>query len=189
TGGKRIPSVMFRPVFDGSILKRLSSKAQRKVMAVNLTKAGITDLGIMKPFGAYKLRQAPLEVFYNGEPLRLAQWPNKEFVNMMRIPDGTTGRRFTYKGNRPLRWKEENDIWGYGYWFHGWSDEAIKIVDINTATKTITLKGTPKYGLKRDADRKACFSRAPYYWRLCGADPYNPVTAIYRPDASESTYP
>lgn len=47
-----------------------------QVRVVNLHQLNITDLGKMEPYGSGTRRNSPLEVFYNGQPLRLARWPN-----------------------------------------------------------------------------------------------------------------
>jgi len=44
---------------------------------VHLPDVGITDYGTLGHYGFYQHRVAPLEVCYNGKPLRLAQWPNE----------------------------------------------------------------------------------------------------------------
>lgn len=88
-----------------------------KVYQVKLSAAGITNLGQLTPYGFYKTRHAPLEVFYNGAPLRLARWPNEGFINIKHVLDGTHGRRFSYDSDRPRRWSSENDLWTFGYWY------------------------------------------------------------------------
>lgn len=83
---------------------------------MNLSDVGITDLGHLTSYGFYQNREAPLEVFYNGAPLRLARWPNEGFINIRQVLNGTHGRRFSYDGERPKRWSSENDLWACGYW-------------------------------------------------------------------------
>ena len=58
------------------MLQRLPQAARGKVLELDLTAAGISDLGILRPYGFYYRWNAPLELFINGRPLRLAQWPN-----------------------------------------------------------------------------------------------------------------
>lgn len=83
---------------------------------MNLSDVGITDLGHLTSYGFYHNREAPLEVFYNGAPLRLARWPNEGFINIRQVLSGTHGRQFSYDSERPKRWSSENDLWAYGYW-------------------------------------------------------------------------
>lgn len=76
TGGKRVPSNQFHHISDSHVLQRLPQVARDRVLELDLTAAGITNLGTLTPYGFYHLWNAPLELFINGRPLRLAQWPN-----------------------------------------------------------------------------------------------------------------
>jgi hypothetical protein len=38
----------------------------------------------MEPYGLNVHRNSPLEVFYNGQPLQLAKWPNQVIVFIQR---------------------------------------------------------------------------------------------------------
>ena len=58
------------------MLQRLPQVARGKVLELDLTAAGISDLGTLRPYGFGKSWNAPLEIFINGKPLRLAEWPN-----------------------------------------------------------------------------------------------------------------
>ncbi|KAK3099176.1 hypothetical protein FSP39_000560 [Pinctada imbricata] len=148
TGGKRIPSNLFQRVRDQNILNRLMPEPRSKVVQMKLSDAGIHELGQMHPYGNEVTRIAPLEIFYNGEPLVLAHWPNWSMVNIISTPDGRNGKRFTYAGDRPKRWSKETDMWAYGFWYHTWADLAIKITSIDTATHTITLNNTERHGMQ-----------------------------------------
>nr|KAG5688234.1 hypothetical protein BaRGS_034276 [Batillaria attramentaria] len=75
-GGQPIPSSLFHHVTDTHVLQRLPLEARGKVLELDLTGAGIQDLGTLTTYGFYHLWKAPLEIFINGRPLKLAQWPN-----------------------------------------------------------------------------------------------------------------
>ena len=76
TGGRRVPSDRFHHVSDSHVLQRLGQAARGKVLELDLTAADISDLGTLRPYGFGKSWNAPLEIFINGKPLRLAEWPN-----------------------------------------------------------------------------------------------------------------
>ncbi|XP_022320151.2 uncharacterized protein LOC111122626 isoform X1 [Crassostrea virginica] len=148
TGGKQIPSHLFHRVTDNSILQRLPPAARHQVYKVKLSDAGITDLGHLTSYGFYTLRQAPLEIFYNGAPLRLARWPNEGFINIKQVLNGTHGRRFSYDSERPQRWTSEDDLWAYGYWYWSWADMAVKIHSIDPVHHVVELEHATRYGLR-----------------------------------------
>jgi len=48
-----------------------------QVQVVHLPDIGITDYGNNRAYGFYSSNPAPLEVFYNGQPLHIARWPDQ----------------------------------------------------------------------------------------------------------------
>ncbi|XP_071177689.1 uncharacterized protein [Mytilus edulis] len=58
-----------------------------------------------------------------------------------------------------------------------------------TRRKTYFYDGEGATNFGTDFIRESCFSRAEYFWRLCGSNPQNKVTASFRPLAEERTYP
>ncbi|KAK6183836.1 hypothetical protein SNE40_006427 [Patella caerulea] len=148
TGGKRITPSLFKPVTDPVILERIPEEAHEKVRQIHLPDAGITDYGTMSVYGFYRERIAPLELFINGNPLRLARWPNDFFINIVSVPDGRRGVRFGYNNSRDARWVGEKEPWAYGYWFFSWADQSAEIASVNTSSHEITLTAPTKYGLK-----------------------------------------
>ncbi|KAK6191831.1 hypothetical protein SNE40_003423 [Patella caerulea] len=147
TGGKRIQSDQFKHVTDNDILKRLPSLSQSKVLQVHLPSVGITDFGDITRYGYGYKRTAPLEVFINEKALRLAEWPNSNFIDIKTIPKGRYGMEFTYDHNNDSLWALEKEPWSYGYWYASWADGAIEVSKINPETHTINLAYSPGHGL------------------------------------------
>ncbi|KAL3858274.1 hypothetical protein ACJMK2_012870 [Sinanodonta woodiana] len=148
TGGKRIPSNLFKNVTDANILHRLAPQARQHVKVIHLPDAGITNYGKINEYGFYITRAAPLEIFWNGEPTRLARYPNQGFLNIDHVLDGQTGKRFTFADRHLLNWTHENEIWTYGYWYWSWADRSVKVAHIDTSNRTLTLDKNPQYGLR-----------------------------------------
>ncbi|XP_053376466.1 uncharacterized protein LOC128547522 [Mercenaria mercenaria] len=148
TGGLRIPSSNIKPVTDHAILSRLPVNARSHVQVVNLHDLNITNFGIMDEYGSYRHRNSPLEVFYNGQPLQLARWPDDGYLDIVAVPDGKEGLRFRYNSTVPQSWHNENDPWAYGYWYYAWDDHALKLKSIDPATKTVTLVKKSPHGLR-----------------------------------------
>jgi len=131
----------FAPVADPPILARLAPEARDSVVCVDLRALGVTDYGSAGGNG--------LGVFFNGRPLTLARWPNEGFTKIVGLVGGdpvdvrgTKGDKigkFMYEGDRPNRWKDENDLWVHGYWFWDWSDERHRVESVDTERRIISV--------------------------------------------------
>jgi len=156
TGGQRISG--FRPVSDPEVRRRLDENARRHVLEVSLKDQGITDLGALTPRGFGRpVRPAHLELFFNGEPMDLARWPNHGFTHITGIPEeashgdehgGTLGDLacgFYYAGGRPAGWRHVDDVWVHGYWAWDWANTYEKVETIDCERHWV--KTEPPYGL------------------------------------------
>lgn len=133
-----MPLDNFTPVTDTAILERLDPAAREHVQQKVLD---IKEFG--SPAGG------GIEVFFRGEPMTLARWPNEGFVQIKDIViddghnihghKGSKTGLFIYEGDRPNRWVQEKDGWLHGYWFWDWSDERQKISAIDTDQAQIRL--------------------------------------------------
>ncbi len=138
-GGKRIAG--FAPVTDAALLQRLDPAARGNVWQADLRAQGVTDFG--GPAGG------GLELFFQGQPMRIARWPNEGFVKIVQVLGptpvdirGTKGcaeGMFSYEGDRPRRWKDEKDVWLHGYWFWDWADQRQRVVSIDADKHVVTL--------------------------------------------------
>ncbi|KAK7087275.1 hypothetical protein V1264_021348 [Littorina saxatilis] len=148
-GGKRLSSSHFHHVTDTHVLERLTHNAHDKVLEFDLAAAGITDLGTLRSYGFAIRWTAPLEIFINGKALRIAEWPNINFINIKSVPGGRGGDHFTYDaGGRDVNWAKETEPWVYGWWYWGWADRAVPVSHVDPHTHTITLKVKTHYGLR-----------------------------------------
>ncbi|PKN27564.1 MAG: hypothetical protein CVU65_02095 [Deltaproteobacteria bacterium HGW-Deltaproteobacteria-22] len=108
TGGAVLPAGDFAPVTETSdAWSRLRPEARGKVVMADLTALGITDLGVLSQRGFSVWEgHAALEVSWDGEPLELARWPNRdqtdpEDLTADAILSGDrfgTGTTFVYQG-------------------------------------------------------------------------------------------
>lgn len=130
-GGKRIAGG--RKVMDPSVLAELPPEARERVVAYNLKTAGISNLGQMRRrgFGLSATIPAGLEVFYNGKPMPLAQYPNDGWLKIAAAPAGQQGGRFTCDDPRVKRWVDTKDVWVHGYWTWDWADSYEKVASID----------------------------------------------------------
>ena len=145
-GGQEVKG--FQPVTDPKIIKRLSRSIRRKVLCADLSTADISDFGQVAPQYGAPLGQR-LELLFQDQPMQLARWPNKGFVRIVETlgetpsrhgSKGTAEGKFTYSGDRPKRWKDEQEIWLHGYWFWDWADSFDRVASIDTKNRVIVTE-------------------------------------------------
>ncbi len=160
-GGRQLCG--FSAVKDRSILNRLPESARESVFRVDLKQLGITEYGQLFPRGygdLYQCDASPVkgqpypsaaELFYNGERMRLARWPDEGWARTgeTNLPGAQVSSRsdrvinpegkFQYEGDRPERWLEEDDVWLKGYWTNPYAQHHSKVVAIDTEEKTMTI--------------------------------------------------
>ena len=149
-GGRRLSG--FARVTDPEILERLPEESRGKVVQCDLKALGIADYGELRVRGFAQPPSPPtLELFFDGEPLTLARWPNEGFVGIRRLVDPgdpEEGRPavLEYEGDRPERWTRAEDAWLFGYFRYLWADAAIRVGAIDTAARTLTTAEPYRYG-------------------------------------------
>ncbi|MDW8365548.1 MAG: hypothetical protein RMK49_06875, partial [Abditibacteriales bacterium] len=147
TGGVRLRH--FAPVQDAAVLARLPQEARGKVVQVNLREQGVSDFGKLHPHGFGFSPNPVTEVFFNGQAMHLARYPNEGWMQTGKIvAEKTTagGFAFEYADDRPARWAQAKDVWLYGYWRYLWADSGIPVATIDPATRCIQTAAQPSYG-------------------------------------------
>jgi hypothetical protein len=143
------PVTGFVPASSAAARARLPAIAQGQVMVASLAQNGITKLGTFQPHGFdIPVTPAPLELFYQGQPMTLARWPDTGFATIATLPDGPTGLTFTITGAPLDAWQNEPALMAMGYWARDWADTTLAIQAVDPSSGTITLTGpAPKFGL------------------------------------------
>lgn len=153
-GGKEVSG--FMPVRDTKVLSVLPAESKGKVLVCDLKKEGINDFGKMlnRGSGGGDFPSA-MELFYNGSLMQVSRWPNDGwlFVHDLLTPGGDGGSgeetfqkgRFRYTGDRPARWKEENDLWTVGYFNWPWDKFHLQVTGIDTVNRIINLAPNINY--------------------------------------------
>jgi hypothetical protein len=152
-GGKVVTG--WQPVADPAVLAKLEASARGKVMQANLRAQGVTDLGKVLPGPNWGASSPGLEVFFANQPMTLARWPNEGYVTIPEVfgtrPQDIRGTKgfmdgiFSYEGDRPTRWVGEKDILLHGYWFWDWADQRLRVQNLDTAQRRITLEPEPQH--------------------------------------------
>jgi len=187
----------FLPVTDAHILQRLPDEARGKVQVADLSLCGIDSVPplILGGFGkkAKDASAAVVELYFEGNPMPLARWPNEGFVQVAGIPEedaftmfgrkGSKAGIIYYEGDRPSRWLEESDGYLYGYWFFGWADSYERIASIDAQKRSIRFQEPfAHYGYRAEAPYYAvnmlCEIDMPGEWYL---DRTNKLLYFYPP--------
>lgn len=137
TGGRKISG--FVPIEEGSVAyQKLLPDSRSHVMQVDLKAMGMDDYGKITPRGFGRpIQPAGLELYFNGEPMTLARWPNDAWALIQDVPEALEGKGFIYSGDRPARWYGDEDVWMHGYWKWDWSDSYVKMARIDTVKREI----------------------------------------------------
>lgn len=153
TGGVRLST--WQAVTDAAVLNRLKPEVKSRIQQADLAALGVNDYG-----DATDLRRAP-ELFVDGTPQTLAEWPNTGFVatgdilgtdsfKVWNSIDGCRDGKFRFVEEQPKTWIDEPDVRLYGYWFWDWYEEFQKVASIDAETQTFTLgKPYSQYGYRK----------------------------------------
>ena len=149
----------FEPVTDTPTLQRLPEAARDHVLAADLRAQGMTNFGELRSRGfGRSLVPAHLELFFGGQPMTLARWPNEGgFEKIAGFPEvsskgddhggkiGGLEAGFLYAGDRPRRWQSSRDLWVHGYWAWDWANsyERVDALDLDQRL----VKTAAPYGL------------------------------------------
>jgi hypothetical protein len=169
TGSRTIPETAFLEISDAGMRARLEPAAQRAVLCADLNALGLPRLP--KVPDNFRLPFAVPELFFNGERMTLACWPNEGWATITKILDKGTmlndgsvtdaadpkkvrptenkGGVFTYEGDRPARWKVDTGVWLHGFWCFDWYDDAIRVTSIDPVKREIALKVGHLYGVRQ----------------------------------------
>lgn len=155
-GGVDIPPEAFRPVTDEAILARLDEAARGNVLQADLRALGATGFEEDWPVTFRGYAGWP-ELFFAGEPMQMARWPNEGFARMGEVVDRGSRPRwqetperpgaFRYDGDRPERWLTADEVYLSGYWCFRWYDQAIRVAEIDTEDKVIRFAAPHVYGI------------------------------------------
>ncbi|MBE6892194.1 MAG: right-handed parallel beta-helix repeat-containing protein [Ruminococcaceae bacterium] len=146
-----------------------------KIVKVDLKKYGLTvnewgDLycqGVynMGPFHEGTSGPDPSDVYFNGESMVLARYPNNgEWLLTGTILDAGTntkmpnfseiqdyGATFTIPdelAEKASKWDTLDDVWTYGFFLYNWADASNPLASVDHANKTLTLAHGTWYGIE-----------------------------------------
>ena len=152
SGGVRLASAAFQPLEDEL---RVVEAARAAVRRIDLGALGVSNLGTYPD--QFRTAQALPELFFNGERMTLARWPNEGWATIDTVVEsGAAPWRkhasdalgvFSYTGDEPSRWAGVEDVWVEGYWCFDWASETIRVASVDPGKREIHLAKTHVYGL------------------------------------------
>ncbi|MFP4501658.1 MAG: right-handed parallel beta-helix repeat-containing protein [Candidatus Hydrogenedentota bacterium] len=142
----------FKPVANAEALDRLPEAAREHVLTLDLRGQGIDDYGTFQRYGfGMGARTAAMELFFNGEPMTIARWPNDEWTTIAGVLEGEEGA-FQYSEDAPVeRWERPQEVWVHGYWTWPWAESHEDVERIDPEQNAIYTKPPHGvYGYKKD---------------------------------------
>lgn len=157
-GGRQLSNDLFSKLTNDAIKRRLSPEAAKSVYVADLKAAGITDFGKHTQYGhALSVTESPLDLYFNGQAMTLARYPNTGFILIGKVIDkgsvprygdySERGGCFEYTDDRHARWTGQADVWLQGTFGNGYADDKILVESIDPATKRVKLAMPHMYGI------------------------------------------
>ena len=154
-GGHVLEPGLFEPVTDEAVLGRLLESASGRVLQADLRALGITEYGDVGPRGWGRPNlPAPMELFIDGIPQRVARWPNDGHIVLGEVLAGGQDESdqpgvFKHNTDRAARWTEAEDLYISGLFGVTWAHDTVGIASIDLAAGTFTTKHPHSYGFRQ----------------------------------------
>lgn len=163
TGGRTLRSEKFKKVSDAGILAQFDPAARGQIMQIDLKAEGVKDFGRHRQYGhSLPVIASTLELFFQGEPMTLARYPNNGAIKIGKVSDpgsvprigdkSNRGATFAYTDARHKRWAGVPNIWIQGTLNYGFADDYNPIASIDTLKGTVKLGKPHLYGVASGRD-------------------------------------
>ena len=142
----------FSPISDETVLARIDSNIQDKIVCADLKKMGIDNFGSIDPVSGKRI-----ELYFKGKFMTVARYPDEGWLlisdvpqtgpkminrgldrDKSAVPKGRHYGRFCYPDDRPKRWKNADTLWVHGYWTWDWSEQYLKVAKLDTKKREVT---------------------------------------------------
>jgi len=164
SGGVDLVASDFQKITDKEILARLRPESRGKVVVYDLNANHVPyDSSLVQSGFGHKIRPSACMLYFNDELLQLARWPNKGKLSIGTVIDPGSkprwddppyrGAVFKYDYDRAKDWIKANDIWIYGVFSNGFSDDNLKVESFNTQDKFLKTVQPHTYGVFSNKDK------------------------------------
>lgn len=142
SSGVLVPRSALQPVTDAALRSRLREGVRDDIRWFDLNAVGLEAKRFKDNFKGIEL----LEVSSGEKRLPISRWPDgTKYAQMATVIDNgiappATGT-FVYREDEPARWAAAvgDGMWLRGFWRVPWVIEAVRVGEIDTEAKTITL--------------------------------------------------
>ncbi len=181
-GGVRLNPADFVPL-DPHEAERLHGEARRYTVKFDLKKIGLTaaDWGRINTLGSYHTahryddaisRPFACELFVNDSRMRLARYPNTDFLysvkpiregrgrdsagniaadwETVRNPASDINEIDVDTAHRAASWQTLDDVWLFGYLKYGWADASSPVVRVDPVSCELETAYCSRYGLREN---------------------------------------
>ncbi len=170
TGGVKLRAEDFVPLSDEECARLYDKSAGEKIRKIDLRAyaIGTEDVGKLYSNGSHvtvahydnSTGNGEAELFFGKKRMTLARYPNSDYLRVQSVIDEGEGNKnirnpkgavFAYDdetADHVSSWKWNDDMWTFGYYNAEWSDESVKIVNIDTENKAISLEHYCSFGIK-----------------------------------------
>lgn len=166
SGGKSVTRNSLKPVKEQAALDRLQPQVRSLIREIDFKKNRMELVGLHATGFGRPSQVAWTEIFVDGQPLRIARWPNDSTVMIGKIQESGVAKEgkeapfpvFGYQEERPSSWKSVENMWISGYFAHGYADDMICVESIDTIHKMIHTGQHTVYGFMTGAPWRQWFA-------------------------------
>jgi hypothetical protein len=179
SGGTGIETNSVKSIKESPIENIFKEELRDSIFFIDLKEQGIADYGKMVQHGfSIAIKPAPMELFINDKSMHLARWPNDSMIHVLEVisggsvpRSGDTGKEggiFKYGPKQPSTWKENSNLWVYGYFNSPIADDNIKVKEIDTVNNIISLLQPHMYGIASSLEENhwAAHLRRFYFYNI-----------------------
>lgn len=164
SGGTNLQVSGFSRVKDKEILDRLRPEVRGKVVEFDLNANGIPyDSSLVQSGFGHKIQPSACMLYFNKELQQVARWPNEGILSIGKVIDPGSkprwddppyrGAVFKYDYDRAENWTKANDIWIYGVFSNGFSDDNLKVEAFDKQNKILRTVHPHTYGVFSNKDK------------------------------------
>lgn len=166
SGDKVVPLHYVKKVTNPAIISRLQETVRGKVMEVDCKKMGIELDNIHASGFGRKSLPAWSELIVDETPLQLSRWPNDSMalIGKVLIPGVSEDKKqgklpvFSFNEERPMQWKNTENMWIGGYFCWGYADDMVPVQSINPKDSTIHVGMYTTYQFNTGTDFRRWFA-------------------------------